>query len=104
MLAGHVDEDALRAAFKAHTDGETKFTRRMAVNIADFFGVPPMSLVWKLEKMNLLKRGSWDWFRANGGITKEHIAVARADRTDPSSRLSGSTTESARVGKVTHDL
>lgn len=80
MLAGHVDEDVLRAAFNAHKVGQTKFTRRMAINIADFFGVPPMSLVWKLEKMGLLKRGSWDWFKANGGITKAHIDEARHDR------------------------
>lgn len=81
MLAGHLDEDALRAAFHAHKEGQTMFTRRMAINIADFFGVPPMSLVWKLEKMGLLKRGSWDWFKSNGGITKAHIEEARGDRT-----------------------
>ncbi len=80
MLAGHVDEDALRAAFHAHKEGQTMFTRRMAINIADFFGVPPLSLVWKLEKMGLLKRGSWDWFKHHGGITKAQIEEVRRDR------------------------
>ncbi len=67
----------LRAAFEAHTKGATKFTRRMAIAIADMAELPPMSLVWRLEKMGLLRRGSWDWFKANGGITAEHIKDAR---------------------------
>ena len=64
------DEADLRAAFHAHTKGETKFTRRTAIRLAHFAGVPPMSIIWRLEKMGLLKNGSWDWFKMNGGITK----------------------------------
>lgn len=75
-----VDEDALRAAFKAHAEGQEKFTRRMAVTIADLFAVRPMGLVWKLEKMGLLKPGSWGWFHENGGITADHIKEARETR------------------------
>jgi hypothetical protein len=71
----------LRASFEAHTSGEDKFTRRMAINMADFFGMRPMSLVWQLEKRGFLRRGSWEWFRDNGGITREHEAEARTDRT-----------------------
>jgi hypothetical protein len=69
----------LRAAFAAHKDGATKFTRRMAITIADMAEMKPMSLVWRLEKMGLLKRGSWEWFRMNGGITGAHIEEVRAD-------------------------
>jgi hypothetical protein len=68
-----MDPDSLRAAFKAHTDGQEKFTRRMAIHIAHMAGMKPMSLVWRLEKMGLLKRGSWDWFNVNGGITKDQV-------------------------------
>lgn len=75
-----IDEDALRAAFKAHAEGQEKFTRRMAITIADLFGVRPMGLVWKLEKMGLLKPGSWDWFQSNGGITADNINEVRSDR------------------------
>ncbi|NBW14539.1 MAG: hypothetical protein EBR82_41725 [Caulobacteraceae bacterium] len=70
-------EDDLRAAFAAHTTGATNFTRRMAIAIGNFAGVPPMSVVWRLEKMGLVKKGSWDWFNANGGITQKHIAEAQ---------------------------
>lgn len=74
-----MDDDTLRAAFKAHTEGQTKFTRRMAIILADMADTRPMSMVWRLEKMGLLKRGSWDWFKANGGITRDHITEVRAD-------------------------
>lgn len=72
--------DLLESAFRAHTEGQTKFTRRMAIAIADMLGETPRQIVLRLERMGLLKRGSWDWFADNGGITKENIAEARADR------------------------
>ena len=75
-----MSDDDLRAALEAHKDGSGKFTRRMAINIGDFFDMKPMSLVWKMEKASILKRGSYDWFKENGGITKDHIAEARASR------------------------
>ena len=75
-----MDDDTLRAAFKCHVSGQNKFTRRMAITIADMADMRPMSLVWRLEKMGLLKRGSWEWFKANGGITREQVMEVRADR------------------------
>lgn len=77
MIPCAVDDDTLRLQFAAHKEGSTKFTRRMAIAMADFAGIPPMSMVWRLEKMGLLKRGSYDWFQYNGGITKAHIAECR---------------------------
>jgi hypothetical protein len=74
-----MSDDDLRAAFAAHKQGAAKFTRRMAIAIAEMADMRPMSLVWRLEKMGLLKRGSWEWFRNNGGITREHIEEVRAD-------------------------
>ncbi|MDG3444595.1 hypothetical protein [Nitrospirillum amazonense] len=74
-----MDNDALRAAFEAHTEGSDRFTRRMAVAIADLAGMRPMSLVWRLEKMGSLKPGALNWFRANGGITAAHVREVRAD-------------------------
>lgn len=75
-----IDEDAMRAAVEAHKVGQTKFTRRMAINIGDHFGLTPMAVVWYCEKRGILKSGSWSWFKQNGGITKDHIAEARSDR------------------------
>lgn len=74
-----MDDHDLMLAFHAHTQGQTKFTRRMAVTLADMADMPVRSLVLRLERMGLAKQGSWDWFRYNGGISKEQIAEIRAD-------------------------
>lgn len=70
----------LYAAFLAHTEGQTHFTRRMAIDIADFFGTTPWRIVRQLERLWIIKEGSRDWFQANGGITPKHIEEARSDR------------------------
>lgn len=75
-----IDPDVLAAAFRAHTSGQGKFTRRHAITIADMFGINPMQAVWACESAGLCKRGSYEWFRKNGGITKHHVAEVRADR------------------------
>ncbi|MCK1536824.1 MULTISPECIES: hypothetical protein [unclassified Bradyrhizobium] len=72
-----MDMDALTAAFNAHKAGQTKFTRRMAIALADMDGTTPKQLVLRLERLGLLKQGSWDWFAANGGITWDHIREVR---------------------------
>ncbi len=75
-----IDQGALEAAFHAHKEGHTKFTRRMAINIADHFDTTPRHVVQQLERTGLVKQGSWDWFVSNGGFSKENFAEARADR------------------------
>jgi len=75
-----LETDLMRQMYEVETSDKTHFTRRMAINIADFFGLPPMSMVWQLEKRGIAKKGSWSWFKDNGGITKDHIHQARTDR------------------------
>lgn len=75
-----MDDATLREAFRAHKEGQTKFTRRMAITLADMADMRPMSMVWRLEKMGLVKRGSWEWFKNNGGITADHIRQVREER------------------------
>lgn len=80
-----MDDDALRLAVASHREdiaakGETCFSRRRVIAIADMAGTKPMPMVWRLEKLGLLKRGSYAWFKANGGITYDHVCEARADR------------------------
>lgn len=73
-----MDNVALYAAFQAYTAGETHFTRRMAIGIADFFGTTPRCVISQLERLWILKEGSWDWFVANGGFTRAHFDQARS--------------------------
>ncbi len=75
-----MDMDALTAAFNAHKQGQTKFTRRMAINLARMDGTTPKQLVLRCERLGLLKSGSWDWFVVNGGITKNQIDEVLGDR------------------------
>lgn len=80
-----MDDATLRAAYKAHEDdartkGEKVFSRRRVIAIADMAGMKPMQMVWRLEKMKLLKRGAYAWFKANGGISSDHVTEARVDR------------------------
>jgi hypothetical protein len=80
-----MDDDALRAAVKAHRDdaaakGETCFSRRRVIAIADIAGMKPMPMVWRLEKLGLLRRGSYEWFKQNGGITHDQVIECRVDR------------------------
>lgn len=72
-------DDVLTAAFLAHKEGQTKFTRRMAIAIGRAAGASPREIVQRLERMRLLRAGSWRWFVQNGGITKDHIAEVEAD-------------------------
>jgi hypothetical protein len=72
-----MDMDALTAAFRSHVQDSDKFTRRMAIALAEMDGTTPRQLVLRCEGLRLLKQGSWDWFVENGGITKAHIEQAR---------------------------
>lgn len=74
-----MDEELLKWSFEGHTVGKDKFTRRMAILMADFFCVTPKDIVVKLESMKLLKPGSWEWFVENGGITKDQIKQIREE-------------------------
>lgn len=74
-----LDNETLAMAFQAHKAGQTKFTRRMAIALADMDGLTPRQLVLRCERLGLLRPGSWDWFRVNGGITDEQIEQVRAE-------------------------
>lgn len=84
-----MNDTDLAAAFHAHKEGQTKFTRRMAINIADFFDMPVKTVVKRLELLGLAKRGTWDWFQANGGFTKEHYREVREDRQSCGNNVDG---------------
>ena len=83
-----MDMDTLSAAFAAHTAGATMFTRRMAINLADMDGTSPRHLVLRCERLGLLRRGSWDWIVAKGGITDAHIAKVRGQRSSSRANIS----------------
>lgn len=68
----------LKSMFETAHGGSGKFTRRMAINMADMLDMDVWQLIRELERQSLLKQGSVDWFKANGGFTREHFEEARA--------------------------
>lgn len=57
--------------FKEITAGATQFTRRHVIILAHSFGVSREAVVRQLEDLQVIKRGTWDWFSMNGGISNE---------------------------------
>lgn len=62
---------AVMEKFKELTIGSTHLTRRHIILLAHFFGVSRQAMVLRLEELDLAKKGTWDWFVDNGGITDE---------------------------------
>lgn len=62
---------AVMQKFKEVTAGSPRLTRRHAIVLAYFFGVSREAMVRRLEELELVRPGSWDWFLANGSITDE---------------------------------
>jgi len=79
--------DFLSESFAKMTEGQPVFSRRIAINLADMCGMEVRTMVRALEKRNLLKHGSWDWFVSNGGFTKQHYIQARSDARTPPHNL-----------------
>ncbi|MDE0206256.1 MAG: ImmA/IrrE family metallo-endopeptidase, partial [Candidatus Tectomicrobia bacterium] len=57
--------------FQDITQGASHLTRRHLILLAYAFGVSLEAMVRRLEELGLTKKGTWDWFRENGGITYE---------------------------------
>ena len=65
--------------FAELTRGSKTLTRRHVILMAHFFGVSREALVRRLEDLDLVKPGAWDWFEANGGITNHQARQVLKD-------------------------
>lgn len=70
---------AVRQKFEEVTAGASSLTRRHVIVLAHFFHVSREAMVRRLEELQLTKRGTWDWFQANGQITDEHVRQVFGD-------------------------
>ena len=59
----------LYLAFKDITAGQSHLTRRHIIILSDMFKVSREAIVKRLEELSIAKKGTWDWFVENGGIT-----------------------------------
>ena len=73
--------------FRDVTQGATHLTRRHVIVLAYAFGVSREAMVRRLEELSLTKRGTWDWFQANGGITNEQAKQVLGDTAATDDRV-----------------
>lgn len=72
---------ALTLKFKELTAGSDRLTRRHVIVLAHYFCVSREAMVRRLEELSLTKRGTWDWFQVNGGISDEQVRQVLGDLT-----------------------
>ncbi|WP_423193152.1 ImmA/IrrE family metallo-endopeptidase [Cupriavidus sp. H18C2] len=64
---------AVMEKFKELTTGSSHLTRRHIILLAHYFGVSRQAMVLRLEELELTKKGTWEWFKDNGGITDAQV-------------------------------
>lgn len=77
-MKAEIDDGLMIAVFQAQTKRGTKLTRRAFITMAYMLDTTPRVVVKRCEYLTLIKRGTWDWFEANGGITDKQINEVRA--------------------------
>ncbi len=70
---------AVLQKFHEVTAGSSQFTRRHVIVLAHAFGVSREAMVRRAEELALTKRGTWDWYQANGGITDDQARQVLGD-------------------------
>ena len=65
--------------FRLITSGSDKLTRRHVILLAHQFHISREACVRRLEELALVKKGTWDWFEANGGISKNQAKEVLGD-------------------------
>ena len=63
-----------RQRFAEITAGQSHLTRRHVIILAHAFGVSREAMVRRLEELGIARRGTWDWFVSNGGISDKDVA------------------------------
>jgi Zn-dependent peptidase ImmA (M78 family) len=73
-------------SFHQLTAGAAMLTRRHVILLARQYNISREACVRRLEELGLVKRGTWEWFKNNGGIKDEQareVLGTSADRPDP---------------------
>ena len=74
---------AVMQKFQEVTAGSSRLTRRHVIVLAHIFGVSREAMVRRIEDLALTKKGTWDWFEANGGITDAQVRQVLGDLAMP---------------------
>jgi Zn-dependent peptidase ImmA (M78 family) len=74
---------AVMIKFGELTAGSSRLSRRHIIVLSHYFGVSREAMVRRLEELGLSKRGTWDWFQDNGGISDEQTKQVLGDLVSP---------------------
>lgn len=75
----------VRQRFAEITAGQSHLTRRHVILLAHAFGVSREAIVRRLEELGLARKGTWDWFVSNGGISDKDVAQVLGEEPERSS-------------------
>jgi Zn-dependent peptidase ImmA (M78 family)/transcriptional regulator with XRE-family HTH domain len=91
--------------FREITAGASQLTRRHVIMLSHFFRVSREAITRRLEELELVKKGTWDWFQENGGITNKQERQVLGDRADESVNVSDSdSTTSLRLNLLAAEV
>ncbi len=74
-------KQAVRQRFAQVTSGQSYFTRRHVILLAHMLDVSREAIVRRLEELELVRSGTWDWFNENGGITDKQAQEVLGETT-----------------------
>jgi len=78
--------DSFAERFRQLKEITGRTTRRLIILLAHQYNISRQACVLRLEDLGLVKKGTWEWFEHNGGITDQQareVLGSAADRTDP---------------------
>ena len=73
-------------SFSQIVAGASKLMRRHVILLAHQYNISREACVRRLEELELVRKGTWDWFKENGGITNKQAQEVLGDvanRPDP---------------------
>ena len=74
-------------SFRHVTAGSAKLSRRHVILLAHHYNISREACVRRLEGLGIVKKGSWDYFESNGGISNtqaQEVLGVMAEKRDPS--------------------
>ena len=65
--------ESFEESFRQLQEITGKTTRRLIILLSQKYNISRQACGLRLEELGLAKKGTWDWFEKNGGITQDHV-------------------------------
>ena len=65
--------ESFEESFRQLKEITGKITRRLIILLSQQYNISRQACGLRLEELGLAKKGTWDWFEKNGGITEDHV-------------------------------